>query len=156
MADHADHLARVVEPALSKGCVVVSDRYSDSRVAYQGATLRDVIPNPVRWIKDLHRSWSPIPDLTLLFVLDPAIAVKRCLFRSDCQNSQCSGSKSERLEPEKFEREDFLRSVEENFLWLAKAEPERFVLIDADRELEEVAESALTAIFEFLSSVEQS
>ena len=154
MADHADHLAGVVEPALNKGCVVISDRYSDSRVAYQGATLRDVIPDPVRWIRDLHRSWSPIPDLTLLFVLDPAIAVKRCLFRSDCQNSQSSDSKSERPKPEKFEREGFLRSVEENFLWLAKAEPERFVLIDADRELEEVTESALKAILKFLSSIE--
>jgi len=48
MADHADHLASLVLPSLGKGAIVISDRYTDSTAAYQGVTLRGIVPDPVQ------------------------------------------------------------------------------------------------------------
>ncbi len=134
MADHADHLAEEVIPALDRGAVVISDRYSDSRVAYQGATLRGIVPDPMTWVRELHEPWSMVPDLTILFALDPSTAVERCKSRS------CNA------EPERFEQEALLRKVAENFHSLAELEPDRFVLIDAGRGPEDVFEQVLAAI----------
>lgn len=134
MADHADHLAGEVIPALDRGAVVISDRYSDSRTAYQGATLRGVVPDPMTWVRELHRPWSMVPDLTILFVLDPSTAVERCRSRS-------GGAEQER-----FEQESLLRRVAENFRRLAELEPDRFVLIDAGCDPEDVFEQVLAAI----------
>jgi len=141
MADHADHLARVVIPALEMGKIVISDRYSDSTAAYQGATLRRAIPevqDPISWIRSIHRPWNLVPDLTVLFTLDPEIAVKRIASRE--------GSAA------KFEREDFLRQVEENFILLSRLEPQRFVEVDASRDLDSVAQKALTEVSKFLEA----
>jgi len=138
MADHADHLAGEVIPALERGAVVISDRYSDSRAAYQGATLRGTVPDPMTWVRELHRPWSMVPDLTILFVLDPSTAVDRCRSRSGD------------TEQERFEQEALLRRVAENFRRLAELDPERFVLIDAGRDPEDVFEQALVAITGFL------
>ena len=140
MADHANHLAETVIPALSEADIVISDRYADSTAAYQGVTLREIIPDPVKWIRDLYHPWNIIPDLTLLFVLDPDIAVKRIRSRNVADNIL-----------EKFEREVFLREVDGIFRLLAKAEPERFALIDASRRIEDIAADALKAIIDLLS-----
>jgi len=134
MADHADHLAGEVIPALERGAVVISDRYSDSRAAYQGATLRGIVPDPMTWVKELHRPWSIVPDQTLLFALDPSTAVERCKSRS-------GGAEQER-----FEQEALLERVAENFRSLAELEPDRFVLIDAGRDPEDVFEQVLATI----------
>jgi len=149
MADHADHLSTTVIPALERGWVVVSDRYSDSRVTYQGATLRDAVPSPLEWVRDIHKPWSVVPDLTLLFTIDPNLAVERCFSREKESEGQEKGKGSKG--PEKFEQVDFLRAVSQNFLLLSEMEPERFVIIDASRSLEEVAKEALKAITDFLS-----
>ena len=140
MADHANHLAKTVIPALSEGDVVISDRYADSTVAYQGVTLREIVPDPVQWIRDLYHSWNIAPDLTLLFVLDPDLAVKRIRSRNVADNGI-----------EKFEKDVFLREVDGIFRLLAKEEPERFALIDASRRIEDVAGDALKAIIDLLS-----
>ena len=50
MADHSNHLASTIIPSLNGGAIVISDRYTDSTVAYQGVTLRGIVPDPVRWI----------------------------------------------------------------------------------------------------------
>ncbi len=135
MADHADHLVGEVIPALERGAVVISDRYSDSRAAYQGATLRGTVPDPMTWVRELHRPWSMVPDLTILFVLDPSTAVERCRSRP---------------EQERFEQKELLRRVAGNFRRLAELEPERFMLIDAGRDPEDVFEQVLAAITGFL------
>jgi dTMP kinase len=129
-ADHADHLSRVVRPALARGDLVVSDRYSDSRIAYQGATLAaaDAVPNPVDYVRDLHEPFSRAPDLTLYLDLDAATAVAR----SDAAN--------------KFEREQHLARVRENYEQLVDAEPERFVRIDASQSAERVCEQAISEL----------
>jgi len=136
MADHADHLARLIDPSLKEGAIVISDRYADSTAAYQGVTLRGLVPDPVQWIRSIYRPWNLLPDMTLLFALDPELALKR--IRS-------------RPEQEKFERPGFLREVDGNFRRLAAQEPERFVLIDASQDPDCVADEAVRAILDLVS-----
>ena len=136
MADHAQHLDRIVQPSLKDGAVVLSDRYADSTAAYQGVTLQGIVPHPVVWIQEVFRPWNAVPDMTLLFLLDPELALKRL------------GSRPGK---EKFERLDFLRSVEENFRRIASAEPERFVLINAAQDEEAVARDAARATLDLIS-----
>jgi dTMP kinase len=147
MADHARHLAETVIPALERDMVVISDRYSDSRVAYQGATLRGVIPQPLEWVRELHRPWSVLPDKTILFSIDPALAVERCLSR------QKGATEEKPKGPEKFEREGFLGEVARNFELMARSEPERFVVIDAAREKAEILEETIEALSITLSEM---
>lgn len=134
-ADHAEHLAKLVKPALEKGKTVISDRYSDSRYAYQGITLKNRLENSLEWVKSLHRGWTVIPDLTFLFDIEPEIAVERC---------------GKRGEQTKFEKIEFLRGVREIFLSLAAEEPERFVIVDASCSPEYVEKTVVQKILEFV------
>lgn len=134
-ADHAEHLAKLVKPALEKGKIVISDRYSDSRYAYQGVTLKSRIENPLEWVKRLHAGWTVVPDLTFLFDIEPEIAVERC---------------GKRGEQTKFEKIEFLRKVRDNFLSFAAEEPDRFMVIDACRPQEEIEKKVVQKILEFI------
>jgi dTMP kinase len=122
VADHAAHLAKVVRPALEAGRLVISDRYSDSRYAYQSVTLQGIIPDPESWLRAMHNSWTIIPDRTFLCVLPVDAALTR--LKPD-------------TEREHFEKRETLEKVQNNYLSYAKAEPSRFVIIDAmlDREI---------------------
>lgn len=134
-ADHAEHLAKLVKPALEKGKIVISDRYSDSRYAYQGVTLKSRFENPLEWVKRLHAGWTVVPDLTFLFDIEPEIAVERC---------------GKRGEQTKFEKIEFLRKVRDNFLSFAAEEPDRFMVIDASRPQEEIEKKVVQKILEFI------
>ena len=131
VSDHADHVERVIEPKLADGEVVVCDRYIDSRYAYQGATLserdEEVFDDALEWVRGLHEGWTVVPDLTLLLDIPPEDAV-------------------ERLDREtmKFERVEFLREVRENYMRLA--EEERFVVVDATQDVEEVVERCVEEV----------
>lgn len=124
VADHAAHLAKIIRPALAEGRLVISDRYSDSRYAYQSVTLQGIIPDPEAWLRAMHNGWSTVPDRTFLSVLpvDEALA---------------------RLKPkdvrEHFEKREVLEKVQHNYLTFARAEPTRFVIIDAMKEKDEIA-----------------
>jgi dTMP kinase len=135
-ADHAEHLAKLIKPALENGKIVISDRYSDSRYAYQGITLKTRLENPLEWVKELHREWTVVPDLTFLFDIRPEISIERC---------------GKRGEQSKFEKLEFLRGVRELFLKLAADDPERFVVIDASCSFEYVEKEVAGKILEFLS-----
>lgn len=141
MADHAEHLSSVVRPALHRGAVVVSDRYSDSRVAYQGATLDGIVPDPLDWVRRLHEPWSVRPDLTLLFRLDPAVAAERCRIRNSPQPDSSGAAQRDC-----FEHAGFLAEVAKNFDIIASKESDRFVIIDADAPLWEVAGQAIAEV----------
>src|SRR5262245_38976550 len=111
----ADHIARVIEPALAAGNHVVCDRFTDATIAYQGAGQgvgRDLID---RLAREVHPRLSP--DRTLVFDCPYEIAVQRL-----------SGKKLDR-----FESEDraFFERVRGAYLSLAKAEPARVRIIDA-------------------------
>jgi dTMP kinase len=137
MADHADHLARLVFPSLEEGAIVISDRYADSTAAYQGVTLQGIVPDPVQWIRSIYGPWNLQPDRTLFFVLDPKNALQRIQSRKG---------------REKFEGLGFLQSVDHNFRRLAALEPKRFVLIDASMDAEHVAKISLNAILDLISN----
>lgn len=122
-ADHAEHISKIIRPALEDGKIVISDRYSDSRYAYQGVTLSDKFDDPMKWIQSIHSGWTVVPDLTILFDIDPKIAVERC------------GNRGEQT---KFEKIGFLERVRANYLRLAKEDPQRFVIIDTDRSIKEI------------------
>jgi dTMP kinase len=135
MADHADHLKRTILPSLQEGTTVISDRYADSTVAYQGVTLRGIVPDPVKWIQNLLKPWNVVPSRTLFFAIDPVIALKRI---------------SSRDGREKFERLDFLKEVDKNFEHLVSREPERFTRIDASLDPDEVSEIAVRSVLDLI------
>jgi len=127
-ADHADHLERVVRPALAEGELVVSDRYSDSRYAYQGASLEGHVKRPMEYVRGIHRPFTRPPDATLYFDLDPETGAER------------AGATN------KFEQAGHLAAVQRNYERLIEMEPERFVRIDASRSPEEVVDAAEDAV----------
>ncbi|WP_016906412.1 dTMP kinase [Streptomyces xiaopingdaonensis] len=113
-ADRAEHVDTVVRPALERGAVVLSDRYIDSSVAYQGAG-RDLAPSDVarisRWATD-----GLVPHLTVLLDVVPQTARERFTEAPD------------RLESEPPE---FHERVRAGFLTLAAADPARYLVVDA-------------------------
>lgn len=115
-ADHAAHLHAVVKPALEEGRLVVSDRFSDSRYAYQAVTLDGILPAPLEWLKQVHDGWTVVPDRTFLLVIPVDEAIARL-----AKNSR----------REHFEEADVLERVGRMYLELAADEPSRFVIIDA-------------------------
>ncbi|WP_329441637.1 dTMP kinase [Streptomyces canus] len=120
-ADRAEHVDTVVRPALERGAVVISDRYIDSSVAYQGAG-RDLSPTEIarinRWATD-----GLVPHLTVLLDVLPEIARERFTEAPD------------RLESEPAE---FHARVRSGFLTLAAADPGRYLVVDAGQEPEAV------------------
>ena len=118
-ADRAHHIATVVRPALDRGEVVIQDRYLDSSVAYQGAGRvlgRDEVRDLSLWA-----TGGLLPDLTVLLDLDPSLARRRL---------DADDKPFDRLEAEQAAFHD---SVRAEFLALADAEPERFLVLDASR-----------------------
>ena len=124
-ADRAHHIATLVLPALERGDVVIQDRYLDSSVAYQGAG-RVLDAGEVRDLS-LWATDHALPDLTILLDLDPVTARQRL---------DAEGKPYDRLEAE---REEFHQRVREGFLALAAAEPERFLVLDATRPVDDLA-----------------
>lgn len=127
-ADHAAHLSETVEPALAADKLVISDRYLDSRIAYQGATLADRLEDAPEFVRRVHEPFTIVPDLTIYLDVDVETAVAR----SDGQS--------------KFEREDFLAEVKAVYERLVDAEPDRFEVIDATMEAESVCDKVVDAI----------
>lgn len=121
-ADRAHHVATVIRPALDRGATVITDRFVDSSVAYQGSA-RELGIDEIRSLND----WAVgglVPDLTFLLDLDPAVGAARLTREKD------------RLESA---GDDFHRQVRQTFLEMAEAEPDRFVVIDASRSIDEIA-----------------
>ncbi|MFD3910677.1 dTMP kinase [Streptomyces sp. NPDC058603] len=120
-ADRAEHVDSVVRPALERGAIVISDRYIDSSVAYQGAG-RDLSPTEIarisRWATD-----GLVPHLTVLLDVSPETARERFTEAPD------------RLESEPAE---FHQRVRSGFLTLAAADPTRYLVVDAGQEPESV------------------
>ncbi len=123
-ASRAQHLERVVKPALAQGKWVICDRFTDATYAYQGggrgldvaiiASLESLVQGELK------------PDLTIILDLDPRIGIQRA---------------SERGELDRFEREqiEFFDKVRQRYLDIAAADPQRCAVIDAGNDLATVS-----------------
>jgi dTMP kinase len=132
-ADRAEHVTSVIRPALQRGAIVVTDRYVDSSLAYQGAGRR----LPVSEIAALNR-WATgglTPDLTILLDLPPEAGLSRRERSAD------------RLEAEPA---DFHERVRAGFLALAQAEPGRYLVLDATRSPAELSHEIQRRVRELL------
>ena len=135
-AARAEHLHAKIIPALSSGSWVLCDRFTDATYAYQGygrGIELERIAVLEQWVQRGRR-----PDLTLLMDLPVETGLERAGRRS---------------EPDRFERQTlaFFERVRNGYLSLARAEPERFRVIDASQSLREVSEQVSAVINAFLA-----
>lgn len=131
-AARAQHLEKVIKPALAQGKWVICDRFTDATYAYQGGGRgldRSIISGLESLVQGELR-----PDLTLILDLDPRIGLQRA---------------NERGELDRFEQEklEFFDRVRQTYLAIAAADPQRCVVIDAANDLETVS-SDLVKILE--------
>ena len=132
-ADRAEHVSSVIAPALDRGAIVITDRYVDSSLAYQGAGRGldlDEITRFNRWA-----TGGRTPDLTILLDMDPIAGLSRRARSAD------------RLEAEPAE---FHLRVRQGFLDLAQADPSRYLVLDAARPPGDVTRDITERIRELL------
>jgi len=142
LADRAEHIEKVIKPALQKNIPVISDRYMDSTIAYQGATLKDHLKvDELSLLRNLHKEWVLIPDLTILLDINEKKALKRISGRSDTYIDE-------------YEKADHLQTTRLNFLELVSREPRRFVIVDADRKPEQLQRKVKEILFDYFPSLE--
>ena len=120
-ADRAEHVTSVIAPALDRGAIVITDRYVDSSLAYQGAGRNLPVEEIARF--NLWATGGRVPDLTILLDMDPIAGLSRRARSAD------------RLEAEPA---DFHLRVRAGFQALARAEPDRYLVLDADRPAEQI------------------
>jgi dTMP kinase len=135
MAARREHVTRVVGPALTRGAVVISDRYTDATVAYQGHGQGV----DVQTIGELNMlaTGGVLPDLTLVLDLDPATGMGRIRNRA----------------LDAFEKMDlaFHRRVREGYLEIARSDKSRVVVLDAARAPEVLHADMIRAVDECLA-----
>lgn len=125
-AARREHINQVISPALARGAVVLSDRFTDASFAYQcGARGVRVDKMNVleHWVQEALQ-----PDFTLLFDVPVEVSMERL---------------AKAREPDKFEREsfEFFTNIRKAYLLRAEQHPQRFHVINANRSLEEVRKS---------------
>ena len=137
-AARAQHLDKIIEPALAAGKWVVCDRFTDATFAYQGAG-RGLSMETIGELESMVQGELQ-PDLTLILDLDPEIGMQRA---------------GNRGELDRFEQEQmsFFRHVRQGYLDIAQAEPERCKVIDAAKALEDVKLDLLAALEQGLSKI---
>ncbi len=144
-ADRAQHVRRLVRPALDAGRLVISDRYADATVAYQGAG-RGFSTELISQIVQLATEGLK-PDLTLLFDLTIEESTGRTARRS-------TGKSTTRITRDRLdiEHDDFHARVRDAYLQIALAEPERVKLIDTSGPVEQTQTRLKEIILPFLQS----
>jgi dTMP kinase len=133
LADRANHVATVIQPALEARKIVLCDRFTDSTVAYQGYA-QGLNLEFVRRANEFATGGLK-PDITILFDLDPQIGLDRLQTK-------------DRMDRQPIE---FHRAVRDGFLQEARMEPRRWIIMDASHTKEEVLESVLAVVMERLN-----
>jgi dTMP kinase len=141
-AARRNHLDRTILPALDRGIWVICDRFADSTMAYQGYGHdlgRDVV-------SELHRVaiGEFTPDLTLILDLPVDVGLRRAGIRAGVGAN--GEDRYERMRPA------FHRRLREGFLDIARLDPGRCVVIDADRSIEAVRQAVVDAVNERLGA----
>jgi dTMP kinase len=138
MAARQQHVAQVVRPALARGSIVISDRYADATVAYQGYG-QGVDLETIHELNALATGGLR-PDLTFVLDLDPAVGMARIGGRS----------------LDAFERMDlpFHRRVRDGYLEIARTERRRVVVLPADQGVVALSDAMLAAVDELLGARE--
>lgn len=126
-ADRAEHVANVILPKMEQGFIVVTDRYVESSIAYQGAEGADVT-----WLEAVN-SFAPQPDLVVVLDVQPSLALARKEGRR-----------------EGFEREEFLEKVRSIFR--ARAEEKGYLIVDASKPIVEVQRMIRREVQKFIKS----
>jgi len=130
-ASRAQHLEKLIKPALTKGKWVICDRFTDATYAYQGEG-RGLDWGKISQLEELVQEHLR-PDLTIILDLDPRLGLERAKGRGEL----------DRFEQEKME---FFTKVRTAYLKIAAADPERCIVIDASSELAEVSALLLNAL----------
>lgn len=131
LADRAQHIEKIVKPAIAKGIIVLCDRHTDSSVAYQGYGRGEDIEQ-INMLNNLATQGIK-PDLTLLFDVSTEVAQTRV------------GNEKDRMESAGIE---FHKKVRQGYLEIAKQEPQRIKVIDSNLTIEEVFEQVKKIIKE--------
>ncbi len=136
-ASRAQHVHEVILPLLKEGGVVISDRFMDASIAYQGYGRKV----DLKWVERLNRlaSYGIKPDITFLLDCPSDMGLKRALQR----NQRRKNKKEDRFEREQIE---FHRRVRRGYLALAKKEPQRVKIIDTRQGEEKVFEKIRTIV----------
>lgn len=132
LAARRDHVARVIDPALEAGTMVLCDRFVDSSVAYQGIA-RGIGVDRVRELDNDWGSMGTLPDLTFLLDLPPEEGIRRAQLREGSGEGTGDETRFEGLDL------SFHHDLRQGFLDLAKAEPNRIKVIDAARPVDDIA-----------------
>lgn len=138
-ADRAQHVRTLLRPALETSHIVLSDRYADATVAYQGAG-RGFTPELIASVVELATGGLK-PDLTLIFEVSVAECLRRTLRREDNEQGK------DRLDAEDVE---FYSRVRDAYLEIADAEPERVRVLDASGSIEETHARVIKIVMPFL------
>ncbi len=131
-AARIDHVEKLIKPALDRGVWVISDRFADSSLAYQGYA-RGLGPDKVAGVHNSVMGGFE-PDLTILFDMDPVLAQKRVETR---------GEELSRFDAESL---DFHKTLRQAFLDIAESNPNRIVTVDADGSRTNVHSAILFAL----------
>ena len=144
LADRAQHVSEVIKPALEEGRVVISDRYADSTIVYQGYGRQlDV--------EELYRLNSLAvgelwPDLTIILDVSPTIGLARARKRNADMGLEVAEGRFEALEMSFHER------TRNGYLHWASQHPERFAIVNAEDSPEAVAQNCLRLVQEKIGS----
>ena len=133
LADRAQNIDIIVNPAIEQGKIVLCDRHTDSSVAYQGYG-RGLDINQINTLNNLATNGKK-PDLTLVFDVDIETSMKRV------------GNEKDRMESA---GNDFFNKVRNGYLELAKQEPERIKVIDSTQSIENVHNDVLAIVSNIL------
>lgn len=135
LADRAQHIEKLIKPAIEQGKIVICDRHTDSTIAYQGyGRGKDI--EQLKYLNNLATNGLK-PDLTFVFDVSTEVAQQRV------------GSEKDRMESAGIE---FHKKVRQGYLEIANKEPNRVKVINANDKIEDIFEAAKKELNKFLAS----
>lgn len=139
-ADRRIHMTKKVWPALEEGKWVLSDRFADSTVAYQYYGYDKRVP--FQTLENLYKLTVGDfkPDLTILLDIDPEIGLARSMAKAGHMTVKETRHESRALE--------FHNNLRNGYLEMAQKEPERFVVLDADKTIEDLHQEIVNIVSE--------